>query len=102
MYSDFKSETQKIKELNYTISKKDEQIEQLQMKLEKARRVAFENAKPLTLEEVVPKVIQDLRVLNREIKYGSLNRYQMGLVLSSIIKSLEQPGRHLSDGSVII
>lgn len=58
--------------------------------------------KSLTLEEVIPQVITDLKDLQQAIRDGKINTYQTNLVLTSILYSLEHPEKHFSDGSVAI
>lgn len=55
---------------------------------------------PLTIKEIVPDVIKGLKDLKQEIRDESVNTYQIDLILTSILYSLEHPEKHFSDGSV--
>lgn len=57
--------------------------------------------KPLTLTEIVPDVIRDIKMLDRAIKDEEITNYQIGLCLTSILYSLEHPEKHFTDGTVI-
>jgi len=54
----------------------------------------------LTLNEVVPQVINGLKELKQSIRDEKINAYQMDLILESLLYSLEHPEKHFTDGSV--
>jgi hypothetical protein len=55
---------------------------------------------PLTLNETVPQVITGLKDLQQAVQNKSINDYQIGLVLTSLIYSLEHPEKHFSNGDI--
>ena len=55
---------------------------------------------PLTIKETVPQVVNELKDLKQEIRDESINTYQIDLILTSILYSLEHPEKHFSDGYV--
>lgn len=57
-------------------------------------------ARAFTIEEMVPKAIQDLKMIDMELQNKTINEYQVGLLLSSVIHKLEHPEDYLDDGSV--
>jgi len=57
--------------------------------------------KSLTLDEIVPEVIKDIKNLKELLKDEKINTYQMDLILNSVLYSLEHPEKHFSDGSII-
>jgi len=55
---------------------------------------------PMTLKETVPQVINGIKDLQKAIREEKINTYQTGLILESLLYSLEHPEKHFTDGSV--
>ncbi|MEG0898377.1 MAG: hypothetical protein RSF40_01525 [Oscillospiraceae bacterium] len=56
---------------------------------------------PLTINETVPQVIEGLKELRQWVSDEKINNYQITLILTSLLYSLEHPENHFSDGSTV-